>query len=599
MRKILILLVLLNSFGLFAQPGVSPKKEINGEMFYVHKVEAGNTLWGLQQMYGVKADLIMQSNPELNEGLKVGQEVLIPIPNYVKPLPKSIEYKVKRGETLYGLSRKFNTTVDELIQLNPVLSEEGLKKGQIIQVPGEEIAEVVDPVDETIPNPFVTDTISSENGQETTIVEFNDSIVNHTVLAHETMYSISRRFMVSIDKIMKTNNLTSTSLKEGQVLVIPIKQERIKKLIVKPVPELYDPNSSEPLEFEEKERYNVAMILPFHLDYGPGYSSYVSKLATQFYMGASVALDSLKSMGLNADVSFYDSKNDSTAVKELLNSGKMNGVDLIIGPFFPGTQKVVADYCRLNKIRMVCPVASSADLLEENRLVYATVPSNITIVKGLAKQVLVNNSADNIILIKSTKKSDLPLYEAFRDSFKNSPVTGKRPNLVESTLDGMKNYIRRDAKNVFVVPTVDKYMAAKFMSTLSKSEFRSRKDNIYVYGMKEWVDFTDVNNLYKNKYHFHFASPNFVDYYTDEMIEINKGFREVYKVDFAKMSVQAYDVTMFYCSSFFLNNSNPNLLMNDFNMVQLSELDGFENSNVFVIEQEEYELINTTTSPDE
>ncbi|MEJ6599043.1 MAG: LysM peptidoglycan-binding domain-containing protein [Crocinitomicaceae bacterium] len=593
MRTIIFLFVLLSSSLSFAQPGVAPQKEVGGVMSYIHTVEPGNTLWGLQQMYGVKVGDIMSNNSNLNEGLSVGQKIIIPVPNYVKPLPETSKYKVKKGETLYGLSRKFNTTVDELIKINPELSK-GLKKGQLIQVPGKiesEIAEEIEPeiIDEPVPNPFVADTILET--QETVTVSFSDSIVRHNVMSHETMYSISKRFMVSIEKIMEINKLSTTRLSEGQVLVIPVKSERITKVPVKPVPDVYEPDDNEPLIFEIKERYKIAVILPLHLDYGPGYSKYVSSVATQFYMGALMALDSLKAMGLNADVHFFDSKNDSAAVQALVNGSEFLDVDLVIGPFFSKTQAIVAEYCKNNKIRMVCPVSSESKLLEKNRLVYASVPSNITLVTGLAQYVLRTHAKDKIILVKSTDKDDLPLYEAFRKSFNESPMLGEiRPALRETTIDGMKSYLDRSSKNIIIIPTLDKTTGVRFMNTLNRSSFKAKPDEIYVFGMKEWVDFTDINNIYKNKFNLHFGSPNFVDYYTDEMIELNRTFRREYNTDMSKMAVQAYDVFLFYCSNFFLENQKPNLMMNNFRMEQFSESDGYENQNVFIVEQEEYEL---------
>ena len=593
MRTIIFLFVLLSSSLSFAQPGVAPQKEVGGVMSYIHTVEPGNTLWGLQQMYGVKVGDIMSNNSNLNEGLSVGQKIIIPVPNYVKPLPETSKYKVKKGETLYGLSRKFNTTVDELIKINPELSK-GLKKGQLIQVPGKiesEIAEEIEPeiIDEPVPNPFVADTILET--QETVTVSFSDSIVRHNVMSHETMYSISKRFMVSIEKIMEINKLSTTRLSEGQVLVIPVKSERITKVPVKPVPDVYEPDDNEPLIFEIKERYKIAVILPLHLDYGPGYSKYVSSVATQFYMGALMALDSLKAMGLNADVHFFDSKNDSAAVQALVNGSEFLDVDLVIGPFFSKTQAIVAEYCKNNKIRMVCPVSFESKLLEKNRLVYASVPSNITLVTGLAQYVLRTHAQDKIILVKSTDKDDLPLYEAFRKSFNESPMLGEsRPALRETTIDGMKSYLDRSSKNIIIIPTLDKTTGVRFMNTLNRSSFKAKPDEIYVFGMKEWVDFTDINNIYKNKFNLHFGSPNFVDYYTDEMIELNRTFRREYNTDMSKMAVQAYDVFLFYCSNFFLENQKPNLMMNNFRMEQFSESDGYENQNVFIVEQEEYEL---------
>jgi LysM repeat protein len=300
MLKNLTLVVFLVVSGIaIAQPGKAPIKEVNGKMYYVHRVEPGNTLWGLQQMYGVKVEDIVAENPELSSGLRADSDVLIPIQGDVVAEQKpNSKYKVRKGETLYGLSRKFNTTVDELITLNPSLEHEGLKKGEWIIVPGEVGTDPVietDPIEvDPLPNPFVVDTVETETHHEEVSIKFSDTTIRHTVLAHETMYSISKRFMVKIEKIMELNNLRSTSLSEGQVLIIPVKQERIEKVKIKPVGPDYDPNSSDPIAFEKKDRYNIAVLIPLHLDYGPGYSEYVSKLATHIIWGLQWLLIALR-----------------------------------------------------------------------------------------------------------------------------------------------------------------------------------------------------------------------------------------------------------------------------------------------------------------
>lgn len=607
MRYILLTTLFLQSAFLWAQPGVSPEKEVDGKLFYVHKVEAGNTLWGLQQLYGVKADEIMAANPDLSEGLKTGQTILVPVPGEtaaVAPEVVTSDYKVRRGETLYGLSRKFNTTVDELIRLNPVLSESALGKGQIIQVPGKieeaPVIPMIDPIIEVVPNPFVVDTVKVDDAtSQVTHVEFNDSIAEHKVLAHETMYSISKRFMVSLETIMKVNNLSSTSLSEGQVLKIPIKQERIKKLTVKNIPLKYDPNGANPIEFEMKDRYRIAVFLPFFVDHGPKYTEYVSSAATQFYMGMSMAVDTLKAMGLNADIQYYDTRRDSASVMKILNSSEFQNSDLVIGPFFANTQKLIAEHCKQNAIRMVIPVSSETSMLEGNRLIYAAIPSDITLMRRMGEYIAKNHTDDRVILVKPKKDADLPLYEAFRDAYNSTETEGKKAALNETTAESVKNLMTRNSDNILIMPTNNRYNADKFVSTVSRSDFRASKGGIYIYGTKDWVDFESINNDFKNRYNFRYVSSTFMDYYTDVMIEMNKKFRLRYETDMGKFAVQGYDILLKMGSQFFLEDMPVNLLANNFNLQQISNSDGFENNHIFVIEQEDYELINVETLEDE
>lgn len=613
MRYILLTTLFLQCALSWAQPGVSPEREIDGKRFYVHKVEAGNTLWGLQQLYGVQADKIMAANPVLSDGLKTGQSILIPIPGetvsqpVATPVTETKKYKVKKGETLYGLSRKFNTTVDELIQLNPVLSESSLQKGQTIMVPGmEEVVNpndtaVVDPVDPIdTPNPFVMDTVKvDEETSEVVKVEFNDSIVEHKVLAHETMYSISKRFMVPIETILKENRLSSTSLSEGQVLKIPLMQERIDKLTIKPVPPKYNPNGSDPIEFEAKERYKIAVFLPFFLEHGKGYSKYISDASTQFYMGTMMAIDTLQAMGLNADIQYFDTKRDSAAVLKVLNSVAFENTDLVIGPFFPKTQKLIAEHCKQNAIRMVVPVGSDASILEGNRLVYAAIPSDITVMRELGEYVAQNHTSDRVLLVKPKKEEDMPLYEAFRDAYNGAETEVAKAALNETTEESMKNLMTRNSDNIIIMPTNNRYHADKFVSTVSRSDFRARKNGIYIYGTKDWVDFESINNDFKNKYNFRYASSTFRDYYTESMVSINRAFRERYETDMGKFAVQGYDILLEMGAHFFLEETPVNLLANRFNLQQISPSDGYENSEIFVIEQEDYELVNTEFLGDE
>ena len=129
------------------------------------------------------------------------------------------------------------------------------------------------------------------------------------------------------------------------------------------------------------------------------------------------------------------------------------------------------------------------------------------------------------------------------------------------------------------------------MNNLNRSAFRSRADNLFVYGTRNWLYFDDINNVYKNKYNFHYAYSNFVDYYTDEMKELNRLYRTRYNTDLSRLAAQAYDITLYFCAEFFLEDVTPNLMINDFFMKQVSEKDGYENANIFIVEQEEFKLL--------
>lgn len=595
MNKFLIILLVFLPYLASAQPGTTPVVEKNGKKYYEHIVESGNTLYGLQRIYGVTVEVIVAENPALSSGLKIGQKVYIPVTKEsIQKIPTS-DYKVQKEETLYGISRKFNTTVDDLMALNPELKDAALAKGQTIKIPFQEKVEIVEvPVKQveirSTPNPFVTDTIELSDGtKEQVSFSFSDSTVRHIVMTQETLYTISKRFMVSVDRIMEINGLKSASIKEGQILIIPVTKERLERVEVKKVPDSRADKVAGPLVFETKAKYKIALLLPFCLDGGETQSGRVSQLAAQFYMGAKMAVDSLERRGLKAELFVMDTQNDSTHIAGLLADTSFRSMDLVIGPFYETHLKMLSNYCKENRIRLVCPVAASEELLEDNRLLYLSVPSSEGTMALLAQYMLKNNSRDHVVLVKPTLESDMEMYNSFREAFQSSPFTGQRPVLVETTMDAFKGQIRSGVNTILIMPTKDKKTAMKFMNSIGSSG----SSRLLIYGTKEWENFSEISNMTRNKYKLRYASSNFLDYYADMAVALNRKHRTMYRTDLSRMAAHGYDVMMHFSSEFFLPaKKKPSLIMNGFEMIQVSPEDGYRNNRIFVIQQEEYELFN-------
>jgi LysM repeat protein len=83
---------------------------INSKMNIRYMVEPGETIYGLSTRYGISVSDLLELNPELENGLKVGQVINIPYnPEYIKQKKvdeNTITHKVLPGETLYSLSKK-------------------------------------------------------------------------------------------------------------------------------------------------------------------------------------------------------------------------------------------------------------------------------------------------------------------------------------------------------------------------------------------------------------------------------------------------------------------------------------------------------------
>ena len=596
MRSILFFLFISVCQFFFAQPDNSTIIEIDGVKYYQHIVEKGNTIWGLQQVYHVTSEELLIANPTIVEGLKVGDVIYVLSKETTATPVLTINYLVKKNETLYGLSKKFDLSINDLVALNPEIKD-GLKRGQMIKVPKvkgleNEALENSKKDQDITENPFVvaSDSNTQQVESEQVTISFSDSTILHTVLKKETMYSISKRFMIPVSKIMELNNLTSTTLKTGQILTVIVKNERIAKVKVKEVPAREESGDYQSISFEDQDVYNVAILLPFHLDYGASYSENVSDLATQFYMGALIALDSLKELGVKLKVQVYDTKNDSITIAGIFAKPGFLETNLVIGPLLKEEVKQVAKLCKSNQILMVCVVGMDSGILEDNPLVYSTVTSHATLVRGMARFLAEENESSPLVLVKPSDKEGVMLFDVFRNEYEKV-ATATSASLIESSIEGFNTHMRRRADLRFILPTNNEKSARKFMNNVNRSSFRASPDKITVYGMKSWVKFTNINNIYKNKYHFHFPAANHLDYYTPFMVAMNRNYRTKYGTDMSRVAVQGYDVLMYFCNSFFLKSQESRLLMNDFKLVQISPADGFENSNIFIVKQEDFQLM--------
>jgi LysM repeat protein len=583
MKNILGLLFVLLAFQLFAQPEGAEVEWKDGKKYYIHFVQAGNTLYGLTKLYKITAEEIVATNPELSAGLKEGQKLLIPAvastetPVNIKPVSSNDKtHVVEKSETLYGISRKYDVSMEEMVEANPGI-ENGISIGQTLIIPEGKAGNKPPKAPKAEPK-----------------IVFYDTTILHTVLDHETMSSISKRFMVSIDEIQKLNGLKSTKIKAGETLKIPIKKEKISKVEIRQVEKVIDKKVDEELIFKTKNEYNILILLPFSLDKNP---DGITSISTEFLMGAQVALDSLERLGLNANVQVLDVGVDTAKMKSMLNQKEFNDVDLIIGPLMGKNLDIVARWCNVNKVRMISPVTAQTEILKNNQYAIDAVTSDITLMQGIAKYIVENNSRDQIVLVKTGAKDD-ELYQAFRKKFMTLSAASSKQKLIEIDMLDLGTHIRKGGNTIFIVPSRDKIVATKFINALNKVASKAGTGTIAFYGMKEWVNFDDIKGFYKNKYQFHFASSNDFNYTYDETKNLMRSFRREYNSDLSKWGAQGFDITFYFIQSLLMEGKPKAGVMNDIKLTSTGSGNGQENKACFILKQVDYEIIKLASFND-
>ena len=156
-----------------------------------YTVKKGDTLYGISKQFNTSAQKIRELNNLKNDNIVPSQVLIISENNGTNP-NECVIYTVKKGDSLYEIAKKYNTSVDAIKRYNN-LTTNNLSIGQKIRIP----CNIEDNDDKVMPK-----------------------YISYTVKAGDNLYNIAKKYNTTVDKIKRDNNLQSNNLTIGKILLI-------------------------------------------------------------------------------------------------------------------------------------------------------------------------------------------------------------------------------------------------------------------------------------------------------------------------------------------------------------------------------------------
>ena len=553
--------------------------------YFMHTVTKGQSLYSIASMYNVTIDEIVRLNPGSEERIKAGEALKIP---QKEDNGQPAYHTIQAGETLYKLTVHYGVSAQDICRANPGLSAKNFRIGQVIAIPAKKVVKE-EPKPETTP---------SVKPSEPLKPNCRDM---HRVQRKETIYSISKLYGITEEELIAANpELRTKKLKRGKFICIPYAKASSDNANASATSqavsdmELFRQNQKESKKYAS---IKAAVILPFMTKENGNRDEQVRMV--EYYEGFLMAVDSLKQQGVSVDIHTYDSGNTTATITQLINTKKeLKDMDIIFGPLHTDQVKIMADFAKKNKIRLVVPFTSKSDEVFNNPYVFQiNTPQSYLFSEVYEHYLRKFPNAHVVFLNADTGDKDKDEFiKGLKEELKNKQITFKELKDAEISPEGMKTAVDSLRENVLIPTSGKKIALIKILPLLIITAREHPNYNMRLFGYPEWQTYTDdhLSNFFELDTYF------YTSFYTNNLfptaIKFTSAYRKWYSKDMAntypKYGMLGFDTAYFFLKGLArygnhleeeMNNMTLNPIQTGFKFERVNNWGGFINKKVFFV----------------
>ncbi|MBQ5626814.1 MAG: LysM peptidoglycan-binding domain-containing protein, partial [Bacteroidaceae bacterium] len=554
-----------------------------------HTVAQGQTLYSISKLYNTTVDEIIKFNPGSAEKLSIGQKLIIPKNSKGKENKNVKTHTIQQGETLYRLSKMYNVTTDELCAANPGLSINNFRAGETIVIPvkGNAAKDSAAPV---APR-------QSPNEEKKPVI-----VGTHKVQRRESIESICKIYGITQEELIKANPvLQETKLKRKMVLHIPAPSARPAEKEIAVEEKKQEIVETINKGINDDKVLNVAVVLSFLLD---SYAPKEQGRMVEYYQGFLMAVEQLKREGYSFVINTYDAGQKERSLDSLLSSSAFNDVELIIGASYPKHCKELAKFAKEREIPLLIPFSSKKDEAIDNPTVYVANGIQSFILPQISSSFVKTFPNANVIFVEDTTDNNKKEFvksltaELTKESIPYTTLPMELISNGDTVLNTLSNAYIEEREFVFI-PTSS---SATTLNTLLPSLLHARSidslnvANFKLFGYPEWQIHAkdtrelmyEVDTYFYATFYSHYALPRVAEFQEDFIRWYNRGIQNIYP----RYGMLGYDTGYFFllAASLYGNRMHENIdripfnpVQSDFKFERISEKDGFINKKFFFI----------------